>query len=334
MIAVVVVALSFVMPMVIGLMSGEEVIEHPEVEGWNHLDRSDEVPFAATVEATTGNALEWDGSDESYVEADTGENLTDGSWTTCTVASLDSNANQQASHDALAFQSSDILLQHEDGNWSAFFYRDGLSAKATTVASSPTDKTPVCARWDEDAGELAIVESGTVQDTDTLDSNTVDRQVSVEWYGTLDEIRVWNESVSNADLQDYATEPTDPVSGTNHSLRMMFDEGSGSQTTAYYSSGDGEIVGGVSWTSAGVEGPDLDEGTDYEFQADPFQVRTLSGGFLDGAPIMYVSWGASGFGSLVYRLIGVGSSALGVLIIGLLVAAGSAVMNEFGGTGW
>jgi len=69
----------------------------------------------------------------------------------------------------------------------------------------------------------------------------------------------------------------------------MYDEGSGTTTEAYFASASSATITNPTWTS-GVADPTLDRGTDYELNADPFEVRFPSSGYFDGAPVAYVDW--------------------------------------------
>ena len=69
----------------------------------------------------------------------------------------------------------------------------------------------------------------------------------------------------------------------------MFDEGSGGDTVVYWAGTSATIVNG-SWTNQGIENPSLQAGTDYATYTDPVRVEVLSGGYLEGAPVLFVSW--------------------------------------------
>lgn len=290
------------------------------------------------VRATLENALLFDGN--SAVTAPAPQNLSKGSWTICTTAELGDGTNLDATYDLVAYENESILLQYDAGKWSAYFDNGTHDAKATIDAPSPrgtsgilsSDQfTSVCGRYNETSNELVIARDDTFSNPEALDASTDARNVSFEWVGRQDEVRLFNSSVSNATIASYAADPIKPQPGTDRVARFMFDEGEGSTTTVYFADVEASI-GGAEWTD-GVPRPGVDEGTDYELQKEPLQLKVLSGGYLDGAPVVFVISGLGPWLNLLIQLSSAVSGALNLIALVPLILAALYLLNMFGG-GW
>jgi len=106
----------------------------------------------------------------------------------------------------------------------------------------------------------------------------------------------------------------------------MFNDGL--VTTAYYADGDATLVGDTALVD-GVDAPGLVRGTDYTIETEPFTFRAVAGGYLDGAPVVFLGGAGGVFGGLLDQLTNVGTTALGLLVIGLLVGAAVWVQDQF-----
>jgi len=256
------------------------------------LDSSiSEQPDGLQVRATRENALQLD---ESAVTSNATDNVSDGSWTLCAVGQLSSDANTDATYALAAADNGTALLLFSNQTWVAYYQNDstGETAKATLSAANPQSSlTPVCGRFDDATDELVVMADGTVSAPDTADATTDSRSVAHDWRGTIDEIRAFDEPVANATLTAYASDPIQPFPGTQRAARMLFDEGSGSTTTVYFA-GEDASIGTATWTD-GVSGPGLSAGTDYSITVDPLAITILSGGYVEGAPVVFVSWGGN-----------------------------------------
>lgn len=247
----------------------------------------DNIPADVTVKATRGNALDFDGNETIASAAP--ENLTQGSWTVCAAAELSHDANSNATYDIFAYDNASLLLQYDAGQWSAYYDNGSADAKATINAVSPKSGfTPVCARYNASADDLVIVRNGTVSGADSLTTTTDSRNLSSDWRGRIDEVRTFADPLEQEDLNTYAQDPIKPLPGTNRTARFMFDEGSGS-TTAVYFANESEEVQGADWTS-GVSGQPMRNEEDYELSGDPLSIRYNASGYLNGAPVVYISW--------------------------------------------
>lgn len=258
-----------------------------------------DVPDSVTVEATTGNALAFDGSDSVDMTGPT--DFDNGSWTICAAAQLDDGVSQNGTYDVWAYENETILLQYDAGQWSVYYNNSTASAKAEINAPSPSiGFAAVCGRYEASTGTLTVARNGSLA-TDSMDQSVERRNLSAKWNGTLDEVRGFDQALADSELQTYGSDPIEPLPGTGREFRLMFDEGSGSETAVYFGSGP-VGVDGASWTD-GVAGPTLTRGTDYQLKTSPFGIAIVAGGYLEGAPVEHVSWTGNrvplGLGSII-----------------------------------
>lgn len=281
-----------------------------------------EMPGDVTVKATKGNAVHLDGN--AYVEADEPADLDNGSWTVCAATYLDPDANADATYSVYAYENETIVLQYDGGDWLAYYDNGSADGKATIDAPGPAaendggflglnddegrEYAPVCARFDDSSDELAVI-SDTASSTSTLTTETTSRDLARNWVGSIDEVRTFDGAVTDSKIDAYTADQIQPLPGTNRSSRMMFDEGSGSSSTVYFASGDATLHG-AAWAD-GVDDPGLTEGQDYDVEANPLSVTIIAGGYLDGSPVQYVSWGPN----LPFDIIGLMGVLFGILVL-------------------
>lgn len=281
----------------------------PVVGQNNTLDNTvDDIPGKINVRATKENALLFDGS--SSVSTNAAQNMTDGSWSVCSSAQLADTASPNETYTVFAHDNASVLILYDAGQWTASYDNGTADARATIDAPSPKDGyTAVCARYDASTEELVVARDGTVSAPDTMDTITNVRNATWDWNGKLDEIRVWDEAVSNSTITAYSDDPVQPLNSTSQIARFMFDEGKGSSTTVHYSASDA-TVHGAQW-SEGVEGPNLKRGTDYEVYGDPLTVKVVSGSYLEGAPVAFATWGSL----LPFDVIGIMAMLFALLLL-------------------
>jgi hypothetical protein len=301
--------------------SGEQSIEYPD-GSFTVLDsRVDDIPGSVSVRATTERALAFDG--ESYVESSEPKNLSD-SWTVCATGELDSDANEDATYTLVAYDNETILLEYDAGQWSAYYDNGTHDGKATVDIEESgglfgdDGLTPVCGRFNESTGNVSV-HSLDGDASAPLTASTTSRNVSWGWEGTIDEARTFNDSLSDETIDEYIDDPVQPLPGTNRTARFMFDEGEGSSTRVYFANVDATVVG-ATWTG-GVPNPSkwlglasaIEEGDDYELAEEPFSIRVVESGYLDGAPVIHVSWG--GAGDFPFNLMGLLTLFMGLIIL-------------------
>ena len=329
-IAIMAIILSFVAPFLLGAVGGY-IAEEPSTSSWINTgvnERPDNLDVAATRE----QAVQLDG--EGYVEAP--EPALNDSWTACSVGALTEGVNQQAHYTLLAIDNETVTLRFADGNWSARYIPDnGSETAASAAASSPTDLTAVCGRYDNTTDTLDLIVDGTVAASSSDGQVDQTRQPSVAWNGTIEETRVWGRAISDSNLTAYADDPITALPGTDRQLRVMFDEDLGGETRAHNANGRADLVGAAAIGDPGVPRPGISEGDDWEARNDgSFEIRAVDGRYLDGAPIVFITWPGGPFGSIVNTLFNVGPAALSLLVVAVLVMAANIVLREFGDAGF
>ena len=326
-IAIVVAVLSPVLGLAVDLTTGSAVLE-PAPESATEVDDIDQPGRSLSVRATTGNAVYLDGGG-AYVDDPANESVfTDGSWTVAMVAepSSEGGISEDDTVSLYAAGNETVHLLYEEGNWTARYE----SGSATAFVEAPADldgRTAVAATYNTSSGELELYIDGSRVDSAPLTAEIVPRDPAYSWIGSIDEVRIWNATLGASRQGAYASDPVQPLP-ENASARLMFNDGRA--TTVYYADGEATLVGETALVD-GVVGPDLTAGDDYATTSEPFTFRVVGGGYLDGAPVVFLGGGGGAFGGLIEQLISVGTSALGLLIVGLLVAAAVWVTDQFGG---
>lgn len=284
------------------------------------------IPGNVEVSSTKANALRF--NETGSVEASGPTNLTDNDWSVCAAPELDnaSLAPINLTYDIWAYKNETALLQLDHGDWVAYYNNSSMDALTRVSADAPRDGFhPICTRYDDDSGTLWL-RTPSGWDSDKMDNTVESRNVSVGWIGRIDEVRTYRTPISNATMSTYADDQIEPLPGTDRASRMMFDEGSGS-TTAVYFDGSTATIRDAEWVD-GIPGPatggffksltteTLREGSDYAIGSSPFSIKIVEGGYLEGAPVEYVSWGgAHGLLGFVLGFIPVLAGLLVIVVI-------------------
>lgn len=311
-----------------GLGSVDEAIEFPG--GGEVYEFNTQEPDQVEVRATTETAVGFDGDlgANSYAEVDPNSDWQNGSWSILVVAQP-GDLQDGATHNLIAVDNESIVLEWSDGRYHGYV-RDNQSAEVSVDGSidsgllsfGDNDAVPLALSYNATTDEVTLRRPGET-DTSGFTDTSVNRSLSLSWEGTIDEMRVLNESVSSQTYDVFVDDPINPLAGSNHSLRLMFDEGSGSSTRAYYAGGSASMSG-QTWTS-GVEGPTIQEGVDVEIAENPLRVKVLESGYLDSAPVFYVL--STGTLSQVLNTVGLGTaSAIELIPIIMLTIMASIVI--------
>lgn len=330
-IALVVGIASVLWPVVVdvGGGAGGDIAATPEVGTAIGVPETDEPSDVSgvTVVATRERGASLDGA--SYIDTPDG-NISQ-SWTVCQVGALASDHNQQASYDFFAYENESITLRYTAGNWTVRRLKNGTNTAASATASSPTQLTTVCGRWNASSQTLNLLVDGNQVASSSVGEVDRPRPVAVPWRGTVDETRVFNGTVSDSQISTLASDPITALPGTERTLRVMYDENIGGGVRAYYSSSNAQFVGDISLT-AGVTAPGLTEGTDYEFGGS-VTVTPLSGGYLDGAPVVFIDYPGP-FEDLIGSVRGIISATLVLAVLAALGLASRGSLEQFTGGGF
>lgn len=324
--AVVVVVLNSVFGVAFDIVGdGSSTVLEPAPDALTYVTDGSEVDDAFNVRPGTGTAAGFFA--DGYVDIPPPDAATraDGWALAATVEPL--SVDPDNSHVIYAEDNATVLVEYEAGNYSARYETSsGDSAHVTAPASGGQQAVGV--EYRNATSELRLYIDGTVVDTDTADATVEPRQPAYEWDGTIDEFRRWETPVGSATHAAYADDPVQVLNSSSATHRAMFNTDDPDEI--YYANGSATRVGDTEIVD-GVQPPDLVQGSDYEIATDPIRIRATSGGYLDGAPVVFVFPTGSGgvFSGLLGMLVGIGGSVLGLLVVGVLVAAAVAVMEEF-----
>jgi len=331
-IALMALVLSFFAPFIQGAGGGAvDIASEPSTSSWIDTGLS-EPTEGLDVAATREQAVQLDGN--GYVAAP--EPTLNDSWTVCSVGALTSGYNNQAHYTLLAIDNETATLRYADGNWTARYINNGTETAASAPASSPTDLTAVCGRYDNQSDTLELVVEGSVVASSVDGEQDHNRSVAINWNGTIDETRVWGRAVSDSNLTAYANDPVIALPGADRQLRVMFDEDVGGATRTHYAGGGtAGLVGGATIGEPAVQRPGISGGSDWRARTDgTYQIQAVSGGYLDGAPIVFIIGAGGPFASIITTLFSVGPAALSLLAVAVLAFAAKVVVNEFEGSGF
>lgn len=304
--------------------SGDSVSYAPSVNETEVIDTEiEERPDTLSVRLTKEQGVKLDGEGDgtrSYIEfSDGGQVVTEGgNWTLMASGRLDESANPNATYNLLAVENETVTLAYSDGEWVATYLKsDTESAQARLPANNANDSyTTLGVRYNNETEELTLERNGQSDNTTNLTAENPPREIQLDWYGSVDDYRFSNESFSDSELDRLAAEPT-AGTNVNTTARYMLDDGSGSSSSAFYSSGEATLVN-AAWTDGLSD--QMQEEVDYEVTFDPLGVTTIGGGLADGSPVIYVQYD-SGLSATVAALVnGFGSaiSLIPVLLISLV----------------
>lgn len=316
-----------------------KTVEDPGIDSFVDVPGDLSLTDSTRVEATLENAIFFDGNDT--VDVSEPGNITNSSWTICSTVQLGHDTNLNATYDVVAYENESILIQYDAGEWAAYYDNGTHDGRAVIDAPSPRGTsggllssgdplTSICGRYNDSSNELVVTRDGSVSSPVALTSSTAVRNVSWQWVGSQDEVRIFNRSTTNATITSYADDPIRPQPNTDRVARFMFDEGDGSTTTVYFADVTASI-GGAEWAE-GVTAPGLSEGTDYELADTPLRVKVLSGGYLEGAPAIWVIRPGGGvFATVIDTVLNLGASSLVIIALATVLLGARVVINEFDG---
>jgi hypothetical protein len=280
-----------------------------------------------TVNQSLGHAARLDGTQDSYVSGSSDVEL-EGNWTVSTYVRVDNLTQTQT---VVSVGSEQMILYNGSTNEYVGVWFDSDTGETYAVreaANTPGDLTHVALVRNQSQPEaISLIENNS--DVATTSTATATTFAAGNLDGDLDETRTFNRSLDSSERQQLVDRPTAPLPGTERTSRVMFDSYSASPTSypAFF-------VGG-SVSAANVQRVDgLEEeatvaGTDYTRTGRT--ISALQGGSLDGAPAVYVSYTAEfgPFVGLLNALQTTGGAALGLLVTGLLLFAGTRVIDLF-----
>jgi len=203
--------------------------------------------------------------------------------------------------------------------------RCGSPDQASIPAPDPYNRTQIGVA----ANETHLVVYRNTADVMTLSLASGGATVpeADNWYGTVEETRLFDDRLSHDKINATYDHPTRPVQGGDELARVMYDMWPSEATVDIYWSRSSMQRTNTSVVE-GFEGEPVSRGSDllgndYSFDQDTNTISVHDGGVLDEAPVVFVSYDANVEGALsgvtgtVMQLVG--------LLLGLLMLATVAV---------
>jgi hypothetical protein len=198
-------------------------------------------------------------------------------------------------------------------DWACWSY-DGSSGethRVTVNATSPTTRTNL--QCERASGTLSLRVNDTAVSAIQTDSANATAQTlqTRPLDGRVDETRVFNGTLSSSEQTQLDTEPTAPLESAPRQSRIMYDSYGSLDSVPVYIAG-GTLDGTTATKAAGLQGQGAAEGTDWSRSGDT--VTLLSGGTLEGAPVVFATYTAEVGGGVLPGGLGAPIAVLAALI--------------------
>lgn len=250
-----------------------------------------------TVVDSRGYAIELSPSSDSYWETTNPVDVaTDANWTVSVWANVSAAAG---SSEMTVLDVDGRLIVYYNGSaseWTAWYYEEGTrNSHEVSVAApdQPGNLTNVKVRRNASALQIHRNLTSGESVNPTTDAITDAPTSTTEFDGEMDEVRAFDSHLGTTQLDALTNNPIDPRTGTNRSLRIMFDQPDASEQLAFFADTD-VAHQNVGFVDTGHDGQTLAEDTDYKWAEDGPEIRPLAGGEIDGAPVTYVSYDKEG----------------------------------------
>lgn len=251
-----------------------------------------------TAYETTGYGVNLTGASDSYVRAKSNfEIAEDQTWTVSAWGYVE----QGSGSDDMGLVSADgrvtISYNGSASQWEAWYYDEGArNSYQVNVSASGNEVgnyTNVMVR--ANGTHFTIYRNNTQGEivNITLSSITDAPVNATNWNGRIEEIRTFDDALTSSERSSLVSSPAEELPAPNVTARAMFDQPDRStqlllytgtsldQSNASFSQGFAEQI----MSAQGVLG-----GGDYEWDNNGPKIRALSGGDLDGAPVVYASY--------------------------------------------
>jgi hypothetical protein len=260
---------------------------------------NDDTGVNETVYDSRGYAVHFADGNDSYIESSRDvEFSSGGNWTVSLWASLNESATAGKTRGVLNLDGQ-LQITHNDtsSEWTAHYYDEGARTGTNVSIPAPSQPGSLTNIQVVRAGDdLTIYRNTTAGETATLnDSSVFDAPVEAsDWYGRLEELRVYDDALDASTRNSLYDDPNGPTTGHNQSGRAMFDEPDKSRQRLFYT--DAYLEQSNVSFQRGHPGTVLDEGSfgllgaDYEWNTEGPELKPVSGGRLDGAPVAYVDY--------------------------------------------
>lgn len=256
--------------------------------------------FNETVVNSLGHAVNLTGANDSYIQSRDEVNFGDDTWTVTAWGYVDNDAASDTR--TLVSVDGRVIIDYNgsQGVWTAWYYDDGSRNSYRVNVSAPNQPTNfsmVTVRANDT--HLTIFRNTTQGETEALSGSSI-AQANVNatnWDGRLEELRTFDDPLSDSEISSLHSQPVHPQPGTNRTARAMFDQPDRATQHLYFT-GTGLLTSNVTY-SAGHPGSEmqgvslwneLTGESDYRWDSDGPRIMAVDGGELDGAPVAFVSF--------------------------------------------
>lgn len=322
-VAIIAVVLTFFFA-VAGDISGdqEDRVQYPAVDTAEQLKPDIRIERGTNAIATTGNALYFDEGD-TINGVSGADNLTDGNFSLAVAPApnVDASGIHDVNRTVTSVDNGSAVIYYNESHYVGYYDNGSANATVALDANATGEFDPLALT----ATDSTLTLYNETHNASAQLTNSTDKPPMLfDWVGRLDELRTFNSTLSASDAEAYTDDPVQPLPGTNRTARYMFDEGSGG-TFAYFAN-ESVAIDGATWTD-GLTGPGQDRGSDYQLSDNPPQIVVQSGGYLDGAPVVHVRSGGGAFSTLLTTLEGIGSAAISLVALTVLMLAAGRIMG-------
>lgn len=287
---------------------------------------------------TSGRAYKFAGTGDSWVRTADGVDISsDDTWSVCTWAAVDSDVDQANASMTFLNADGDLLMQFDEGNWSAIYVDDTEQAsfQVNVSASNPTSLTQVCVQHNA-SQTLQIWANNSANNsvTTTGDSAVAGGFNTTNFDGTLEETRGFDDWLTSSERQSLFDDPVGSLAGTNRTLRVYYDT-LGDSEPIFFATARSMTVSNVTRVD-GFDGQDLTKGTDYSVGVRGWRVDRLDGGRVAQSPAIWVDYtyssapgigGTIWFGNQAFDLMSVGLLLIPTVVVVLLLIGALSVVD-------
>jgi len=257
-----------------------------DADGEGQTLELDDEAYDVTLKDSTGYGLALAARGGSVsapadVDIETGATIT-------TYAALDEEAATWRDYHLLSTDDGEIIVQFVDEEWVACADIDDESACVSDEAADPYELTLVGAIYDDEVDEISLAVDGEIVDTAALEENGDEPHPTDTWFGTVDELRVIDQTASESDIAELADDPFAPQLDGEIS-RLMFDEGAGDETHVLFKDETATLDDGADWAD-GVEGNEI-PADEFVVDEDDGSVTLLEDTRVSNLPVVFASWG-------------------------------------------
>lgn len=253
-----------------------------------------------TVVDSRGFGLLFTGADDSRVEFNSDATFyTDKNWTVMQgVIGVNDSATERNMTILALGDPVNLYIRYSNvsgmANFSAVIMDPGDSYIANVTVDNPTDTTVLfVTRNHHNVSIYANETKGESVDTSVENDISQDLTNDSNFHGTLDETRTFDSVVDAANRSALVSDAVQPLPGNARTARLMYDAGSGTAISVYWSSTDATgfnisyVPGFAGHVLTRSSGP---PGADYEWRITGPKIRPIEGGRIDGAPVAWASY--------------------------------------------